>query len=167
MVRELLAPLGTAEQIRAELLDNTSLREQFETMAADTVTMGYQIARLALTYYLDYAYPLSNPRSVEADDQELLPTEERDVPAVRVYPNPAIGSTHIVCGAGIKNGVSGEVRLYNRLGLLVRTQALDQKTPEGTALDLRGLLPGLYQYVVQLGDQAPTRGTLVHDLHSC
>ncbi len=164
MIRALLSPLGTAEQIRAALLADAPLREQLTAMAADSLTMGYQVARVALTYYLGYTYAQPNPGLATDASQELRPAAEEATSAVRVYPNPATGSTVIACAAWPAGAGSGQVRLYNRFGLLVRTQVLDRKTSEGTTLDLRGLQPGLYQYVVQLGEQTPTRGTLAVQL---
>jgi hypothetical protein len=79
---------------------------------------------------------------------------------VTLYPNPATGTTEVVCAEWPKGVTSATLRLYDRFGEAVRTMVLQQAGPESTSLNLRGLRPGIYRYVVQLGDKA-SQGTLL------
>jgi hypothetical protein len=59
--------------------------------------------------------------------------------------------------AGIAEGT---LRLFNQFGLLVRTVTVRPTDDEGTALNVRGLQPGFYSAVVQLGKTTVRRATL-------
>ncbi len=158
VVRDLLAPFSDAVQIRAALKADAALLGQFEAMAADTLTLGYTVARTALWYYMDYSFVPSNTTNSNKA-AAFTASASRPAPVVTLYPNPATGTTQVLCAAWPQGVTSGEVRLYDKFGALVRTQTLGYNS-DGTALDLRGLRPGLYGYVVQLGKQTAVRGTL-------
>ncbi len=160
LIRALLAPLGQAPQIRAALLQDANLHGELEAMAADSLTPGFTVARTALRYYLGYQYPISNPGATTPDDL-LIGQRTKPAPPVELYPNPTSGTTDIICRTWPTGATSGVVRLYDHLGAQVRVVKLTARTETAATLDVRGLRPGLYRYVVQLGEATASRGTLL------
>ncbi|MBC7449195.1 MAG: right-handed parallel beta-helix repeat-containing protein [Hymenobacteraceae bacterium] len=160
-VRELLAPLGSDLAIRSALREDDVVRGELVAMATDSLTPGYSTARNALRYYLDYHYAFWNPTDAEANEPAGPAGRAASAaPAVVLYPNPAGAAAEVRCPQWPTGATEGRLQLYDRFGSQARVLTL-RKDQADAVLDLRGLRPGLYRYVVQLGDTKAQGGTLL------
>ncbi len=78
---------------------------------------------------------------------------------VEVWPNPATTGVYVRVAAD-RPQPAGEIRFYDALGRLCHHAPLPATHPQ-IPISLRGLRPGLYCYVVQLGEATAQRGTLL------
>ncbi len=78
---------------------------------------------------------------------------------VEVWPNPATTGVYVRVAAD-RLQPAGEIRFYDALGRLCHHAPLPATHPQ-IPISLHGLRPGLYRYVVQLGEATAQRGTLL------
>jgi hypothetical protein len=129
----------TAAQWRSETVDLNPYAGQSQVLVRFKATSGYG-------------------NNLYIDDISIIPSAvgimEDEVRAVlNVYPNPVKDAAYVTLN--LKHQTTVQVRVYNVNGQCIINQELNGQTASEPThvLDTRGWVPGLYQVVVQTGEE--------------
>lgn len=129
----------TAAQWRSETVDLNPYAGQSQVLVRFKATSGYG-------------------NNLYIDDISIIPSAvgimvDGDKAAVNVYPNPVKDAAYVTLN--LKHQTTVQVRVYNVNGQCILNQELNGQTASEPThvLDTRGWAPGLYQVVVQTGEE--------------